>query len=264
MLRVVREKFAQAVEFAILVPLGKDWRATDHLKMRFGVLSDAHGNVEAFELGLNILKQARVDAIYFLGDSVGYVPDKGVVSALKVSAVKSVRGNHDDMLLRQDATAEQELVYRHRETYAALTEDERDFVRSWPSQVSTSEHGATILFVHGSPIDPLRGYVYPDTDLSDLALVSADVIFMGHTHHPFVREHHGKLFVNVGSCGFPRGDDLRGSVCIFDLPKRSASLIRYDISSSCSRILSRYSLAQPVTALLLRCANYAAGNNFEA
>jgi putative phosphoesterase len=231
--------------------------------MRFGILSDAHGNVEAFELGLNILKQAGADAIYFLGDSVGYIPNKGVVSALKGSSVKPVRGNHDEMLLRQGATAEQELVYRHRETYAALTDDERDFMRSWPSQASVSDQGATILLVHGSPNDPLRGYVYPDTDLSDLAFASADVIFMGHTHYPFVRQHRGKLFVNVGSCGFPRGDDLRGTVCIFDLPTRSANLIRYDISGSCSRILSRHSLAPSVTALLQRCANYTAGNGFE-
>jgi len=262
---MVRKTFehARAAEFAILASLDQEWRATDHLKMRFGILSDAHGNVEAFELGLNILKRARADALYFLGDSVGYIPDKGVVSALKVSGVKSVRGNHDEMLLRHDATAEQELVYRHRETYAALTEDERDLMRSWPSQASVHEHGATMLFVHGSPIDPLRGYVYSDTDLSELALVSADIVFMGHTHRPFVRQHLGKLFVNVGSCGIPRGDDLRGSVCIFDLPTRSANLIRYDISNSCSRILSRHALAPPVRALLQRCANHVVGSDFD-
>ena len=231
--------------------------------MRFGILSDAHGNVEAFEQGLSILKEARVDAIYFLGDSVGYIPDTRVVSLLKSSGIQSVRGNHDDMLLRQTASAEQDLVYRHRETFAELSRDERDFIRGWPTRLSFSDQHGTILFVHGSPNDPLQGYVYPDTDLSALEPVSADVVFMGHTHHPFVRQDRGKLFVNVGSCGLPRGSDLRGSVCIFDLPRRSADLVRYDISGSCSRILSRYSLAPPVATLLQRCAIYPAGNGFE-
>jgi putative phosphoesterase len=231
--------------------------------MRFGILSDAHGNVEAFELALNILMEAQADAIYFLGDAVGYIPDKGVVSTLRSSNIRSIKGNHDDMLVRQSVTMDQDLIYRHRETFAALSTDERDFIMSWPSQMKFSDQCGTILFVHGSPTDPLAGYVYPDSSLSDFSAVSADVVFMGHTHYPFVRRRDGKLFVNVGSCGLPRGDDLRGSACIFDCRERSAKIIRFDISGPCSRILSRYLLSSSVTALLKRCSNYKARNDLE-
>jgi putative phosphoesterase len=232
--------------------------------MRLGILSDAHGNVEAFELAVGLLAQADADVIYFLGDSVGYIPEKGVVSALFRSGIRSILGNHDDMMLRQSATAEQDIVYRHRETFAELTKEERVFIGRWPSQLRISNEHGNILFVHGSPKDPLRGYVYPDTHLSDFSTVSADVVFMGHTHHPFVRKHNGKLFVNVGSCGLPRGDDLRGSACIFDPRERSAKIIRFDISGCCRRILSRYSLSSSVTSLLERCAKYNVGNDREA
>ncbi|WP_076858904.1 metallophosphoesterase family protein [Bradyrhizobium mercantei] len=224
--------------------------------MRLGILSDAHGNVEAFELALNILADAKADAIYFLGDSVGYIPETGVVSALRASGIPVVKGNHDDMLVRQAASAERDAIYRHRETFALLSDDERDFVRSWPSQLTVRDERGALLFVHGSPKDPLEGYVYPDSSLSDFAEVDADVVFMGHTHHPFVRRHAEKLFVNVGSCGLPRGSDLRGSVCIFDANERAAKIIRFDISGPCRRILSRYSLAPPVASLLERCANF--------
>lgn len=232
--------------------------------MRIGILSDAHGNVEGFELALQILTDARADEIYFLGDAVGYIPDKGVVSALMGSSIRCVRGNHDDMLLRQSATDAKDLVYRHRETFAALSRDEREFIGGWPTKLSVNGEHGTMLFVHGSPKDPLAGYVYPDSSLVDLSTVSADVVFMGHTHHPFVREHGGKLFVNVGSCGLPRGDDLRGSACIYDLGERSAKIIRFDISGCCRRILSRYSLSSTVTSLLERCSNYKMRNDREA
>ena len=53
--------------------------------MRLGILSDAHGNVEAFQRGLELLAEARADMIYFLGDAVGYIPDGRVVSLLRES-----------------------------------------------------------------------------------------------------------------------------------------------------------------------------------
>ncbi|WP_342712117.1 metallophosphoesterase family protein [Bradyrhizobium sp. B124] len=226
--------------------------------MRLGILSDAHGNIEAFELALAILADAKADAIYFLGDAVGYIPEKGVVSALRAGGIHIVRGNHDDMLVRQTTVADREAIYRHCETFALLSDDERDFVSSWPSKLTVRDERGTILFVHGSPKDPLGGYVYPDSSLSDYAEVDADVVFMGHTHHPFVRQHADKLFVNVGSCGLPRGSDLRGSVCIYDPRERAAEIIRFDISGPCRRILSRYPLAPPVASLLERCADFKA------
>ncbi|MBR0938031.1 metallophosphoesterase [Bradyrhizobium jicamae] len=231
--------------------------------MRLGILSDAHGNVEAFQLALGILAQAGAELIYFLGDSVGYIPDKRVVSLLEGSNIRALKGNHDDMLVQQRATAEEDAVYRHRETFAALTNVERDFLMALPSQLEVREQGADFLFVHGSPADPLTGYVYPDSSLSDFSGVTADVVFMGHTHRPFVRRHDGKLFVNVGSCGLPRGDDLRGSACIFDVKDCDAKILRFDISRSCKCVLSRYSLSPSVTSLLSRCATYRVGNDLE-
>ena len=224
--------------------------------MRLGILSDAHGNVEAFRQGLQILAEAHADVIYFLGDAVGYIPDAGVVGLLQKSNIRSIRGNHDDMLIREVATAEQDAIYRHRETSAALKPAERGFLETLPLKTEFHSDGIAGLFVHGSPIDPLTGYIYPDSDLSEFSEIGADVVFMGHTHHPFVRQVDRKLFVNVGSCGLPRGQDLRGSVCIFDVAERRAQIIRFDVSKYCQRILSQFSLSPPVTSLLSRCAQY--------
>jgi predicted phosphodiesterase len=114
--------------------------------------------------------------------------------------------------------------------------------------------GLRCLFVHGSPSDPTYGYVYPDTDLSSFAGFEADVIFMGHTHRPFVRRNGDYLFVNVGSCGLPRDGDPRGSVCLFDTHSRSAEILRFDISQSSEAALSRYRMHDSVAAALKRLA----------
>ena len=240
----------------------KDQRSRS-LSLRLGILSDAHGNVEAFQLGLQILAEAHADVIYFLGDAVGYIPDGGVVSLLQKGNIRSIRGNHDDMLIHESATAEQDAIYRHRETSAALEPGQREFLDALPLKTEFRGDGITGLFVHGSPTNPLTGYVYPDSDLSEFSEISADVVFMGHTHHPFVRQFNRKLFVNVGSCGLPRGEDLRGSVCIFDVAERRAQIIRFDISKCCERILSQYSLSPPVTSLLSRCVQYAGSSGLE-
>ena len=64
--------------------------------MKFGILSDVHGNLEALEVALNFLDKARVDDILFLGDAVGYGPNPNEVCALlRERCVHSVIGNHD-------------------------------------------------------------------------------------------------------------------------------------------------------------------------
>lgn len=222
--------------------------------MRIGILSDAHGNVEAFQAGLRVLSDAQVDLFCFLGDAVGYIPDGGVVSLLKTSNVLAIRGNHDDMLIRRNTPAEKDAIYRHGEVFAALDTGEREYLSTLPSHLELRSDGLAALFIHGSPLDPLTGYVYPDSDLSVFNDIEADVVFMGHTHRPFVREYGRKLFVNVGSCGLPRGNDLRGAVCVFDTAERKANIVRFDISGCCKRILLRYTLSPSVASLLDRCA----------
>jgi hypothetical protein len=42
--------------------------------MKIGYISDAHGNVGAFEQGLKVLEAFCCEQIFFLGDAIGYIP----------------------------------------------------------------------------------------------------------------------------------------------------------------------------------------------
>lgn len=224
--------------------------------MMLGFLSDAHGHTAAFRRGLALLQASGAERIFFLGDAVGYIPDAGVVTALRELDIAAVRGNHDEMMLRGDAPAERRHVYRHDETAQQLSPGEQAFVAAWPAERRLAIGGRDCLLVHGSPSAPLNGYVYPDTDLALFKDVDADVVFMGHTHHPFVRAEHGKLFVNVGSCGLPREAGRRASACLFDAATGEATILRYSIAAEAAGILANHDLDAGVVKLLTEAITF--------
>jgi predicted phosphodiesterase len=204
-----------------------------------GFLSDAHGNREAFELGLSVLQRKGAETVYFLGDAVGYLPGTGVIDAIQESSVGAISGNHDAMLVSGVVDAAKDAVFQHAQTNRAMTEEQRAFLATWPERRELDSPRGRLLLVHGSPLDPLNGYVYPDTDLGPFASTAHAAIFMGQTHRPFIREVNGTLFVNVGSCGLPRDCGNLGSVCLFDDAVGTATIIRFNIESATASALRR-------------------------
>lgn len=197
--------------------------------MRLGLLSDAHGNFNGFERGLNLLREREVDDIWYLGDAIGYLVNTQIVSFLRNEGIHALKGNHEDMMFKADYPEEKEGFYRLQEIKKNMTVCDLNFLNGLPDHVRHTVNGKQCLFVHGSPADYMRDYVYPDTSLAPFYNDIADVIFMGNTHYPFIRKEAGKLFVNVGSCGFPRDNITSGSVCIYDVKTSNAQIIRYDI-----------------------------------
>src|SRR6266511_6192722 len=62
--------------------------------MRIAVLSDIHSNIVALEAVLSSI--GSIDAVWHLGDVVGYGPEPdAVVARLKEINAVGVRGNHD-------------------------------------------------------------------------------------------------------------------------------------------------------------------------
>ena len=129
-------------------------------------------------------------------------------------------------------------------------------IASWPISVQKEINGQRLLFLHGSPDDPTYGYVYPDTDLTAFT-PDSDWVFMGNTHHPFIREEEGTYYVNIGSCGLPRDDGRYGSVALFDTVAQTAQIFRFDITSFSALQLESYSsIHSSVSAVFQRrCDN---------
>ena len=210
-----------------------------------GFISDAHGNGRAFDRGVSLLLQNGAAHIFFLGDAIGYIPSTAVLDSLERlgNAVECIRGNHEAMLLAGPINPAREPMYQLEALRPNLCRY-LDIISSWPVLRRQDINGWNVLMVHGSPADPTYGYVYPDSDLASFS-PEADWVFMGNTHHPFIRECGGTHYVNVGSCGMPRDDGRYGSVALFDPNARSVRILRFDISKECRQVLEQYPAVHP-------------------
>src|SRR4051812_34571895 len=124
--------------------------------MRIAVLSDIHSNLEA--LTAVLAHAGSVDAIWQLGDVVGYGPEPdAVVAALAAVGAIGVRGNHDAAALggpeidwfNPDARAAAEW------TRDRVSDDTRAWLAALPETLAIDD----MTLVHGSPRDPLREYI---------------------------------------------------------------------------------------------------------
>lgn len=175
----------------------------------------------------------------FLGDAVGYIPSLSVVASIRElgSLVRCIRGNHEQMLLEQRYDPPTDAVYRLSAVRSQAAPEELEMLASWDRSKKEQLASETVLWVHGSPTAPTDGYVYPDSDLS-LFQPDAAIVFMGHTHRPFVRDHNGVRYVNVGSCGLPRDDGRFGSAALYDPVSGHVRVIRFDITAETEAVFA--------------------------
>ncbi|HXQ96164.1 MAG TPA: metallophosphoesterase family protein [Candidatus Acidoferrales bacterium] len=201
--------------------------------MRVALLSDVHGNLAALESILDAL--SPFDAIWHLGDVVGYGPDPvGVVQRLQREGALGVRGNHDAAAIGEIGTDLFNDAARRAVEWSAqrLTPAARRWLAGNPH---TRVEGAFTL-AHGSPRDPLWEYMF-STSLArtNLAAFSTPYCLVGHTHVPLAfRESEGgmdvivprdgtvielddrRTILNPGGVGQPRDGDPRASGALLD------------------------------------------------
>ena len=64
--------------------------------MRYAIISDLHANLQATEAVLQDIAAQKVEAIFCLGDAVGYGPQPAeVLSLVHAHAQVMLMGNHD-------------------------------------------------------------------------------------------------------------------------------------------------------------------------
>ena len=196
--------------------------------MILGFVSDAHGNEVGLDRCLAVLRQLRADRIYFLGDSVGYMPnEEAVLTHLEDSGAICIRGNHEEMLLGNvPIEAARNVQYRLSEARARISQARIAWMEQWPMRREVAVDGARLLLVHGNPLDPITGYVYPDTDLTVFRDLPYDFVLFGQTHRPCIRTIESMTFVNVGSCGMPRDVGNLASCAVLDTRTRSVEILR--------------------------------------
>lgn len=208
--------------------------------MKLGIISDIHGNYIALEACLGALEKERVDKIFCLGDTIGYLPlGNEVLDTITRNGILCIKGNHEAMLLGEILLeGRKDKIYGISSLQTTIHESHIERIRRFPISNELCINGKKILFIHGGPNDYLMEYVYEDYDMTHFGHLSYDTFFIGHTHFPFIYESPALKVINVGSCGLPR--DYGGLACsaIYNTETESASIIRTpyrikDILSSC-------------------------------
>ena len=219
--------------------------------MRIAVLSDIHSNLVALDAVL--AHAGPVDAVWHLGDVVGYGPDPdGVVARLVEVGAIGVRGNHDAAAL---GGREIEWFNPEARAAAAWTRDTIDATtRAWLSALPERHAVGDMTLVHGSPRDPIREYISsPDVALENLAVLDTAYGLHGHTHLPvafclaadeplrIVAPGDGdslsiigqRALINPGSVGQPRDGDPNASYLVFDPDSATVAWHRvpYDVAA---------------------------------
>jgi putative phosphoesterase len=205
---------------------------------RILIFSDLHANWEAL-LALLAAVPDRPDAVFFLGDAVGYGPDaKLCVEWLARHVTHAVRGNHDHALFDHAALddaqalegeAEATLLHARRVLGAA----DLDFLRALPQTAAVELAGARFFLAHGSPANPLYGrpdlLLTPQAKLREmLDGVEADFVLLGHTHIPALRQVGHTLIVNPGSLGQPRYGSPDGTFALWEDGRVQIHHLHYD------------------------------------
>jgi diadenosine tetraphosphatase ApaH/serine/threonine PP2A family protein phosphatase len=218
--------------------------------VRIAVVSDIHSNLVALDAVLD--KIGSVDALWHLGDVVGYGPEPDeVVERLTALGAIGVRGNHDAAAcggaeiewFNPDARAAMEWT---RSTISAAT-------RAWLAALPVRRKESDFTLVHGSPRDPLWEYVTSAAlARAGLSAISTEHGLHGHTHIPIaftevdgrmrtlvpragntIALGEGRTFLNPGSVGQPRDRDPRASYLIVDVEAGTATWgrVAYDFES---------------------------------
>lgn len=226
--------------------------------MKFGIISDIHGNLEALKLVLSEIKREDCNEIIFLGDLVGYGGNPNeCIELLRPEKIVGVAGNHDYGVLKK-----------------APIDDFNPFAKAailWTQKVLTKESlwylDAFILvnksypfhIVHSSPNEPADWYyLFTIEDIIfQFNYFNYPVCLVGHTHIPFsvAKRNDGKIeiikenkfelntnwqyIINVGSVGQPRDKNPKASFAIYDTKLNLFEIrrIEYDIKKTADKIL---------------------------
>ncbi|GAA4448868.1 metallophosphoesterase family protein [Rurimicrobium arvi] len=209
--------------------------------MKIALFSDIHANLPALEAMFRDMEQQAPDAVYCLGDLVGYnVWPNEVVQEIRRRGIPVIAGNYDSGVGRNSDDcgcaykSEEEKINGSKSiayTNAVIGEAERAYLRMLPAHIrigfQLNEKPLQILLAHGSP-RRINEYLFEDRDEKSLLRIlrdaGTDVLCVGHTHKPYHRviedgEGSGKFLhvINVGSVGKPKDGDPRGCYAILHL-----------------------------------------------
>lgn len=225
--------------------------------MRYALIGDVHGNLEALEAVLASISDEEADQVICLGDIVGYGANPvECIRLVREKCAKTIAGNHDHAAIGLtdidyfNPFAKQAVLW----TSEKLSEDEINYLAG----LKLVEREDTFTLVHATLDRPRTwGYILNTFDAAVNFEIQADPLcFIGHSHvsvayqkrenfvsgHRFINkvDPEQQYIVNVGSVGQPRDGDPRSCYVVYDSRLQTLKLKRidYDIATAQKKIIA--------------------------
>ena len=225
--------------------------------MKYAIIADIHGNLDAFQVVLEDIREQKVDQTVCLGDVVGYnACPKECLDIVRSMNIPCVKGNHDEYCSAEDALegfnplAAEAVIWTRNQ----LSDDDK----KWLHDLKYSRMAGNFTMVHATLDAPDRwGYVFDKlAAAASFPYQNTQLCFFGHTHVPvaFMRDTavrggtyskfkidpSKKYFINVGAVGQPRDNNPKSAYVIYDTTANTIELRRldYDIAAAQKRILA--------------------------
>jgi len=214
--------------------------------MKIALFSDIHANLPALDACFTSIEEQKPDALYCLGDLVGYNswPNE-VINAVRKRGIPTIAGNYDFGIGRHSDDCG--CAYKTDEekangaisisfTNEIVKPDERAYLRTLPAHIKVefqlNQDKLNLLLVHGSP-RKINEYLFEDRDEKSLLRImhdaDADIMCFGHTHKPYHRvlnespngKDHFRHAINIGSVGKPKDGNPQGGYVLLHINDHS-------------------------------------------
>jgi predicted phosphodiesterase len=229
--------------------------------MKIALFSDIHSNLPALDAFFEDIEQRKPDAIYCLGDLVGYnIWPNEVINEIRKRGIPTIAGNYDFGVGRSSDDcgcaykSDDEKMMGSQSislTNQLVNPEERRYLRTRPAHIQLefqlNNDRLFLLMVHGSP-RKINEYLFEDRDEKSMMRIlessKADIMFFGHTHKPYHRvfeyEFEGKRAfrhaINLGSIGKPKDGDPRGCYVLLTLNENSSKFEKKSIDVEFIRV----------------------------
>lgn len=222
--------------------------------MKIALFSDIHANLPALQAFFIDVDNRKPDAIYCLGDLVGYnIWPNEVINEIRERRIPTIAGNYDFGIGR--TSNECGCAYKTDQekangsisiafTNSIMQAAERAYLRTLPAHLKVefqlNGNRLNLLLVHGSP-RKINEYLFEDREEKSMVRImeqaDADIMCFGHTHKPYHRilnsekdgQGHFRHAVNIGSVGKPKDSNPQGGYVVLTIDENSSVLNRESI-----------------------------------
>ena len=211
------------------------------------VLSDIHGNKDAFDTILSMINLQPEDHLYILGDVI----DRGKYGIELLQQIRKMQnctmllGNHEYMMinaLRYPENLHYQQVWRNNRSldtfdkYFNLTEKEQEellcYLESLPVQLEITVNRRKFILVHAAPQELYETENMASYNLNEfivwyrltpfLQMPARKNVIFGHTpteqFHQSMHIFHGKRMIDIDcGCGFPNYGGQLGCIRLEDM-----------------------------------------------